>query len=240
MPAACPGRRRAFTLVELLVVIGIIAVLIAILLPTLTRAREAASSTQCLSNIRQLQIAQLAYAASEDNALVVAGDGTDQGAWIASLQAYSSSSLVRRCTSDRSMYFDEPIPGSSPPRRRTTSYGINNYISPTHAPFGVEIIRKFTQVRRTSRIIQFAELAEVGSYAGADHLHVDQFYFALAPNVTLTRIGQQMPLGRHGGKKESWDARLNYSFLDGHAESLTVREVYTNPRINLFNPALAR
>ena len=53
--------RRAFTLVELLVVIGIIAVLVAILLPTLTRSRAAASRTQCLSNQRQLAMAIQMY-----------------------------------------------------------------------------------------------------------------------------------------------------------------------------------
>jgi prepilin-type N-terminal cleavage/methylation domain-containing protein len=54
--------RKAFTLVELLVVIGIIAVLIAMLLPVLNGAREQARRIQCLSNVRQLTMAWLLYA----------------------------------------------------------------------------------------------------------------------------------------------------------------------------------
>ena len=65
---------NAFTLVELLVVIGIIAILIGILLPTLAGARRSAYNAQCLSNARQLTMAAMLFAHEHRGYLPVASD----------------------------------------------------------------------------------------------------------------------------------------------------------------------
>jgi prepilin-type N-terminal cleavage/methylation domain-containing protein len=64
-------RGNGFTLVELLVVIGIIALLVSILLPSLSRTREQARSAQCLSNLRQLSMAIVNY--TNDNQYLMLG-----------------------------------------------------------------------------------------------------------------------------------------------------------------------
>ena len=65
-------RQKAFTLIELLVVIAIIAVLMAILMPTLSRAREQGKRAACLSNLKQLMLAWGMYAEDNDEKIVMA------------------------------------------------------------------------------------------------------------------------------------------------------------------------
>jgi prepilin-type N-terminal cleavage/methylation domain-containing protein/prepilin-type processing-associated H-X9-DG protein len=70
-----------FTLIELLVVIAIIAVLTAILMPSLNRAREQGKRTACLNNLRQLTLGWILYADDSDDKIVHADTGRDD-AWV--------------------------------------------------------------------------------------------------------------------------------------------------------------
>src|SRR5687767_4744803 len=68
----------AFTLVELLVVIGIIAILVSLLLPSLNKAREHAKTVQCLSNLKQIVIACNNYSAN-NGGVVIPGEYKNPG-----------------------------------------------------------------------------------------------------------------------------------------------------------------
>ena len=67
MSTICPKPRRGFTLIELLVVIAIIALLISILLPALSLAKEAAAVVDCTNDLRQISITAGMYVSDQND-----------------------------------------------------------------------------------------------------------------------------------------------------------------------------
>ncbi|RPJ33143.1 MAG: type II secretion system protein, partial [Planctomycetaceae bacterium] len=67
--------RRGFTLIELLVVIAIIALLMAILMPAMHRAKEQGERTACFNNLKNLQLAWMIYADDNDDKIVCGDSG---------------------------------------------------------------------------------------------------------------------------------------------------------------------
>jgi prepilin-type processing-associated H-X9-DG protein len=164
-------RRTAFTLVELLVVVGIVALLIAILMPSLARAREHARRVQCASNLRQVTLATIMYA--DRNGGVMPGVGRfphqphDWIYWgrVAPYDALDDSAIapylgrpltagVLRCPSDDWESRESGFKNMSgrPPYPYLFSYTLNRYMGNWTAEK-----TRLTQVRASSEKILFVE-----------------------------------------------------------------------------------
>jgi prepilin-type N-terminal cleavage/methylation domain-containing protein/prepilin-type processing-associated H-X9-DG protein len=233
--------RHAFTLVELLVVIGIIAVLIGILLPSLSKARRSANAAKCLSNVRNMQVAHWMFVNEHKGQLIQAGlahgghSPNEQAAWINTLQPYYQSQLLARYPADESPHWPggTPVPGTAAQYRRS-SYGINNFLDHDLCPWGGPY-KKMNQIKHASATIQFIEMAETGEFAGADHPHVENW----VSNVPV-QAARHLQTHRHGGRPGTWDAVANYGFLDGHAEAMRFRDAFESLQKNQFDPAVAQ
>ena len=212
--------RRAFTLVELLVAVGIIAILIGLLLPSLAKARRAGQIVHCSSNLRQMGIAFTFYAAAHRDVYPAAQD------WVMTAPDYITlwmgmgyrpllEPFISRSTGRPSAFFICPADQRSltDGSRITYAYSMCFYRSPD------EIDSAYTDYKEQYKPIAPATTLRPPA----------------AQKLTSVRFPSQKILAgefycQHdtlAGDMGWWDARGNRTFLfaDGHVELLNASQI---------------
>lgn len=193
------AQTRGFTLIELLVVIAIIAILAAMIMPALSRAKGQAWTIACMDNLKQIGFSAHNYSIDHEDSLPMS---SHQGnSWVASLQPYAGATNIYRCPKD-------------PNKTRAYSYAINDFLLPPGAAGGPADFSKITAVPVPCDTVFMLECAD--SFTSSDHFHfADPESFDYSPFA----FSSQVAAFRHLGL-------ANYLFVDGHAEKINKASAY--------------
>ncbi len=211
--------KKAFTLVELLVVVAIIALLVSILLPALGQARESARAVVCLNNMRQMGLTSQLYLIDHKYRLPPSSCHVAQPEdfWLVKLGEYTQQDLLFRCPSDKTPS-DEFVDwlkissNTSISEKRYSSYGLNPWLDQKKPIDGTpNYYNNVQNVPRPMSAVWSFELPE--STRGADHVHPEGWF------GSIDAAKKQIAWDRHQEKS-------NYLFVDGHVEKLAIGKTY--------------
>lgn len=226
------GVQQAFTLIELLLVIAIIAILAALLLPALSKSKEKARAVACLNHLKQLQICWTMYANDHDDRMPPNNSVYDisTGAPIPGLDLsqtwcpgnaradvnttnienghlfnYNRNAVIYRCPSDRAPV--EPLGGGTLDIPRTRSFNMSQSINGLGGPhsslYWIPSYQRTADIPEPTTLFVFGEVHEGGI--------LDALFGLPIPGSYWNGYWFDLPAGRH-------NQGCNFSFADGHVE----------------------